>query len=109
MSRKYFINGGFSKKFIAFALAAVFAEGIIFILLSLTNVREAIFNSIPMSLKTGVSAGIGLFILIIALINANILQPSPATTVSLVPFAQARNGVFIRMAVLDMVLAGQGL
>lgn len=77
-----------------FALAAVFAEGIIFILLSLTNVREAIFNSIPMSLKTGVSAGIGLFILIIALINANILQPSQATTVSLVPFAQARNGVF---------------
>ena len=77
-----------------FALAAVFVEGIIFILLSLTNVREAIFNSIPVSLKTGVSAGIGLFILIIALINANILQPSPATTVSLVPFAQARNGMF---------------
>ena len=44
------------------ALAAVFAEGIIFILLSLTNVREAIFNSIPMNLKHAVSVGIGLFI-----------------------------------------------
>ena len=42
------------------ALLAVFAEGIIFILLSLTNVREAIFNAIPLTLKTAVSAGIGL-------------------------------------------------
>lgn len=85
-----------------FALAAVFVEGLIFIILSLTNVREAIFNSIPMSLKTGVSAGIGLFILIIALINANILQPSAATTVSLVPFAAARNGV---LDLVDMQVA----
>lgn len=94
-----------------FALAAVFAEGIIFILLSLTSVREAIFNSIPMSLKTGVSAGIGLFILIIALINANILQPSPATTVSLVPFAQARNGVFdlVDMQVVTSILCLLGV
>ena len=44
------------------ALAAVFIEGIIFIILSLTNVREAIFNAIPMTLKKAVSAGIGLFI-----------------------------------------------
>ena len=43
------------------ALTAVFAEGIIFILLSLTNVREKIFNAIPMTLKHSVSAGIGLF------------------------------------------------
>ncbi len=49
------------------ALAAVFAEGIIFILLSLTNVREAIFNSIPMNLKHAVSVGIGLFIAFIGL------------------------------------------
>lgn len=68
------------------ALAAVFVEGLIFILLSLTNIREAIFNSIPVSLKTGVSAGIGLFIIIIALINAKVLQPSAATTVSLIAF-----------------------
>ena len=44
------------------ALAAVFVEGIIFIVLSLTNVREAIFNAIPINLKKAVSAGIGLFI-----------------------------------------------
>ena len=49
------------------ALSAVFVEGLIFILLSLTNVREAIFNSIPMNLKHAVSVGIGLFIAFIGL------------------------------------------
>lgn len=82
------------------ALAAVFVEGIIFILLSLTNVREAIFNSIPVSLKTGVSAGIGLFIVIIALINAHVLLPSAATTVSLISFHQTLlNGSFNTMGI----------
>ena len=56
-----------------FALAAVFAEGIIFIVLSLTNVREAIFNAIPQNLKSAVSVGIGLFIAFIGLQNANIV------------------------------------
>ena len=46
------------------ALAAVFVEGIIFILLSVTNVREAIFNAIPMNLKSAVSVGIGVFLAI---------------------------------------------
>ena len=55
------------------ALTAVFAEGIIFIVLSLTNVREAIFNSIPASLKSAVSVGIGLFIAFIGLQNAKIV------------------------------------
>lgn len=55
------------------ALAAVFVEGIIFILLSLVNVREAIFNSIPFSLKHAVSVGIGLFIAFIGLQNAKIV------------------------------------
>ena len=55
------------------ALAAVFVEGIIFILLSVTNVREAIFNSIPMNLKSAVSVGIGLFIAFIGLQNAKIV------------------------------------
>ncbi len=55
------------------ALTAVFVEGIIFILLSLTNVRSAIFNAIPMTLKTAVSVGIGLYIAIIGLKNANIV------------------------------------
>ena len=55
------------------ALTAVFVEGIIFIVLSLTNVREAIFNAIPMNLKAAVSVGIGLFIAFIGLQNANIV------------------------------------
>lgn len=55
------------------ALAAVFIEGIIFILLSFFNVREAIFNAIPFSLKHAVSVGIGLFIAFIGLQNANIV------------------------------------
>lgn len=55
------------------ALTAVFVEGIIFILLSLTNVRTAIFDAIPMNLKTAVSVGIGLYIAIIGLQNANIV------------------------------------
>lgn len=55
------------------ALTAVFVEGIIFIILSLTNVREAIFNAIPQNLKAAVSVGIGLYIAFIGLQNANIV------------------------------------
>lgn len=58
------------------ALAAVFVEGIVFIVLSLTNVREAIFNAIPMNLKHAVSVGIGLFIAFIGLQNAHIVVDS---------------------------------
>ena len=61
------------------ALLAVFVEGIIFILLSLTNVREAIFNAIPMTLKAAVSVGIGLFIAFIGLQNAKIIVNSDST------------------------------
>ncbi len=77
-----------------FALAAVFTEGLIFLLLSVINVREAMFNAIPLSLKTGVSAGIGLFITIIALINAHILQDNASTLVQLIPFHQAMDGEY---------------
>ena len=55
------------------ALTAVFVEGIVFIVLSLTNVREQIFNAIPMNLKSAVSVGIGLFIAFIGLQNAHIV------------------------------------
>lgn len=61
------------------ALLAVFVEGIIFIILSLTNVREAIFNAIPMTLKSAVSVGIGLFIAFIGLQNAKLIVNSDAT------------------------------
>lgn len=64
------------------ALFAVFIEGIIFILLSFFNVREAIFNSIPLSLKNAVSAGIGLFIALIGLTNAGIVTKEKATIIA---------------------------
>lgn len=61
------------------ALLAVFAEGLIFIVLSLTNVREAIFNAIPMTLKSAVSVGIGLFIAFIGLQDAKLIINSDST------------------------------
>lgn len=70
------------------ALAAVFVEGLVFIVLSVTNVREAIFNSIPMNLKYAVSVGIGLFIAFIGFQNAKIVVDS-ATLVSLYSFKGA--------------------
>lgn len=76
------------------ALAAVFIEGIVFILLSLTNVREAIFNAIPMNLKHAVSVGIGLFIAFIGLQNAHIVVDS-ATLVGVYSFkSSVVNGLF---------------
>lgn len=68
------------------ALFAVFVEGLIFILLSLTNVREAIFNAIPLALKKGVSAGIGLFIAFIGLQGANLVVNDDSTLLTYVKF-----------------------
>lgn len=65
------------------ALMAVFVEGLIFILLSLVNVREAIFNSIPKNLKAATSVGIGLFIAFIGLQNAGVIVGNEATLVSI--------------------------
>ena len=65
------------------ALAAVFCSGVLFILLSVFKIREWIINSIPMSLRTGISAGIGLFLAFIALQGAGIVGDNPATLVSL--------------------------
>lgn len=69
-----------------FALTAVFIEGIIFILLSVFGVREAIVKSIPESLKKAVSVGIGLFIAIIGLANAGIVSSSTGTIIGFVNF-----------------------
>ena len=69
------------------ALLAVFAEGLIFIVLSLTNVREAIFNAIPLTLKRGVSVGIGLFISFIGLQNAG-LSVDSSTLVTIISFPE---------------------
>ena len=68
------------------ALAAVAVEGIVFIVLSLTNVREAIFNAIPSTLKKGVSAGIGLFIAFIGLQGAHLVVNNDSTLLSYVNF-----------------------
>lgn len=69
------------------ALMAVFVEGLIFIVLSLTNVREAIFNAIPMTLKSAVSVGIGLFIAFIGLQNAKLIINDDATLLTYQKFA----------------------
>ena len=66
-----------------FALTAVLIEGIIFIILTLTNVREAIVNAIPKSLRNAIGAGIGLFIAFIGLESAGVIVPDPATLVAL--------------------------
>lgn len=94
------------------ALAAVFVEGIIFLALSLTNVREQIFNSIPMNLKYAVSAGIGLFIAFIGLQNAHIVVDS-ATLVGMYSFkASVANGMFssegitVLLALIGVLITG---
>ena len=90
------------------ALAAVFVEGVIFIVLSLTNVREAIFNAIPLNLKAAVSTGIGLFIAFIGLQNAKIVVDS-ATLVSIYPIkASLENGTF-RSEGITVLLAMLGI
>ena len=66
-----------------FALTAVLIEGIIFIVLTLTNVREAIVNAIPLSLRNAIGAGIGLFIAFIGLSNAGVVVNDDATLVAL--------------------------
>ena len=66
-----------------FALTAVFIEGLIFILLTLTNVREAIVKAIPMNLRNAIGAGIGLFIAFIGLASAGVVVHNDATLVAL--------------------------
>jgi AGZA family xanthine/uracil permease-like MFS transporter len=92
------------------ALAAVFVEGLIFIALTLTNVREAIFNAIPMNLKKAVSAGIGLFICFIGLGSAHIVVANPATKISLFSFKGAiaagtffTNGITVVIAIIGIL------
>ena len=78
----YTVVFGMSKSW-QFALTAVFLEGIIFIILSLFQVREAIFNAIPMNLKKAVSVGIGLFIALIGFVNAGIVETGDGTILGL--------------------------
>ncbi len=88
-----------------FALLAVFVEGLIFIVLSVTNVREAIFNSIPTQLKSGVSVGIGLFCAFIGLQNANIVVDG-ATLVTIVNFKEnfSTVGIGALLAIIGLMI-----
>ncbi len=90
-----------------FALFAVFVEGVVFIILSLTNVREAIFNAIPLSLKHAVGAGIGLFIAFIGLQNSGLVQAGP-TLVELVSFKDSMTGVGLLalLTLLGVIIIG---
>ena len=87
------------------ALLAVFAEGIIFIILSLTNVREAIFNAIPLTLKRGVSVGIGLFIAFIGLQNAGLAVDS-STLVTITSFTEnfSTHGICALLALIGTLI-----
>ncbi|MBR5793822.1 MAG: NCS2 family permease, partial [Anaerotignum sp.] len=87
------------------ALFAVFVEGIIFIIMSLTNVREAIFNAIPLTLKKGVSVGIGLFIAFIGLQNAGLCVDS-STLVTITSFTENFNthGICAILALVGLLI-----
>ena len=87
------------------ALMAVFVEGLIFIALSLTNIREAIFNAIPLTLKRGVSVGIGLFIAFIGLQNAG-LSVDASTLVTITSFTEnfSTHGICALLAVIGLLV-----
>ena len=91
------LGGGLSYQA---ALAAVFVSGILFLLLTLTKAREAIINSIPMSLKLAVGTGIGLFIALIGFKNAGIVIGDPATLVHLGNMSNPR----VLLAVFGLIL-----
>lgn len=92
---------GMGKSF-SFALTAVFLEGIIFMVLSLFNVREAIIKSIPANIKKAVSVGIGLFIAFIGLVNSGIVVDDPATFVTL---GKVFEGTAL-LAMIGIIIAG---
>lgn len=91
------------------ALTAVFVEGIIFIILSITNVREAIFNSIPATLKIAVSVGIGLFITFIGLQNANIAVLNESTKVAMFSFTGSVKAGTFNTEGISVILAMAGI
>jgi len=87
-----------------FALTAVFLEGLIFILLTVFNIREMIVNSIPTNMKHAISVGIGLFIAFIGLKNAGIIVSNPATFVSLGDLTDTVNNAGAIVALIALVI-----
>lgn len=88
------------------ALFCVFVEGLIFVVLSITKVREAIFDVIPQSLKYGISAGIGGFIFFIGLQNCGLVQGNASTLVELINFKASFStaGICALLAVIGFLL-----
>ena len=92
-----------------FALLAVFVEGLVFLALSLTPVREAIFNCIPFTLKKAVAAGIGLFICFIAMQTSGIIGDNVAVLVQMIKFTEApfqSQGICALLALVGTILTG---
>lgn len=85
-----------------FALTAVFIEGLIFILLTITNIREAIVNAIPKNLRYAVGGGIGLFIAFIGMQNSGIIVNDDATLVAL---GDVTSGTAL-LAIIGLVITG---
>lgn len=85
-----------------FALTAVFLEGIIFIVLTFLNVREAIINCIPVSIKNAISVGIGLFIAFIGLVNAGVIQTGDGTILALGNITEGK----ALLAIIGLVITG---
>mgnify|MGYP002624520574 CR=1 FL=1 len=85
------------------ALAAIFVEGVIFVLLTLTSIREKIVNTIPKSLKLGISAGIGLFIAFIGLQGAGIVVKNDATLLAL---GNLKNNIPALLAIAGVLIIG---
>ena len=83
------------------ALAAVFAEGIIFIIITVLNIREKVINCIPLNLRYAMSVGIGMFIAFIGLKNSGIIVDNPATLVALGSFTNVS-----LVAVIGIILSG---
>lgn len=91
------------------ALAAIFLEGVVFALISLTSLRDKIFNAIPLNLKYAISAGIGLFITIIGLKNSGLVISSSATLVSIFSFTGSMADGTFNTAGISVVLFLVGL
>ena len=87
------------------AILAVFIEGVILVIFTLTKVREIIFNAVPVQMKTGISAGIGLYVAFIGLQNSGLCVRNDSTLVSIVNFTEnfRTSGILALLAIIGTV------
>ncbi len=90
-------------------LAAIVLEGILFLIISMTQLREWLFNAIPFNLKMAITVGIGLFITIIGLKNSGIMIPHPKTYVSMISFHQSYLDGTFATAGITAILSAIGI